>query len=134
MHEIPELDRKGLRRFGLVTGGIVAVLFGIVIPYLWSLRYPLWPWVVAGILATWSLIWPQGLNPVYRNWMKVGLAIGAVMNRIILSIAFYLMFFPISMIMRLFRNDPMARQLDPQKNTYRIPSKSSPTNNLEKPF
>jgi hypothetical protein len=52
--------------------------------------------------------------------MKVGLAIGAVMNRIILSIAFYLMFFPIGMIMRLFRNDPIARQLDPQKNTYRI--------------
>jgi len=23
MHEIPELDRQGLRRFGLVTGGIV---------------------------------------------------------------------------------------------------------------
>ena len=26
-HVIPELDRKGLREFGLVTGGIVAVLW-----------------------------------------------------------------------------------------------------------
>ena len=28
-HVIPELDRKGLREFGLVTGAIVAVLFGL---------------------------------------------------------------------------------------------------------
>ena len=33
-HSIPELDRKGLREFGLVTGGIVAVLFGLFFPWL----------------------------------------------------------------------------------------------------
>jgi hypothetical protein len=134
MHEIPQLDRDGLRRFGLVTGSIVAVLFGIVIPYLWSLRFPLWPWWVAGILAIWSLIWPQGLKPVYRNWMKLGLAIGAVMNRVVLGIAFYLLFFPMGMAMRLFGHDPMARSLDPRRNTYRVPSKPAPTRNMEKPF
>ena len=31
-HSIPELDRKGLRDFGLVTGGIVAVLVRPVVP------------------------------------------------------------------------------------------------------
>ena len=29
-HSIPELNRKGLREFGLTTGGIVGVLFGAV--------------------------------------------------------------------------------------------------------
>jgi hypothetical protein len=38
------------------------------------------------------------------------------------------------MIMRLFGRDPMTRLLDPQKNTYRVPSKHSPTRNMEKPF
>ena len=28
--DIPELDKRGLREFGLTTGAIVAVLFGIV--------------------------------------------------------------------------------------------------------
>ena len=36
-HEIPELDREGLRQFGLTTGGIVAVLFGVVLPWLFDL-------------------------------------------------------------------------------------------------
>jgi len=134
MHDIPNLDRKGLRRFGLVTSGLVALLFGFAIPFLWGLVYPAWPWVIAGVLTAWSVIWPQGLNPVYRNWMKVGLAIGAVMNRVILGIAFYLLFFPMGMIMRLFRRDPMARELEPLKNTYRVPSKSSDIHNMEKPF
>jgi hypothetical protein len=134
MHEIPQLDRDGLRRFGLVTGGLVAAVFGLAIPYLAEWRFPLWPWVIAAILAGWALIWPQGLNPVYRNWMKVGLLIGSVVNRIVLAIAFYLLFFPMGMIMRLFGRDPMTRLLDPQKNTYRVPSKPAPTRNMEKPF
>jgi hypothetical protein len=134
MHEIPELDRSGLRRFGLVTGGIVAALFGVAIPWLWDLRFPLWPWWIGGILAAWALLWPQGLKPVYRNWMKVGFAIGAVMNRVILGAAFYLLFFPIGMLMRLFKGDPMARKFEPKKDSYRIPSRRSPVNNMEKPF
>ena len=134
MHEIPQLDRNGLRRFGLTTGGLVAVIFGLVIPYLWNFTLPVWPWVIAGILGAWSLAWPQGLNPVYRNWMKVALVIGSVVNRVVLAIAFYLLFFPRGLIMRHFKGDPMARELDPKKNTYRIPSKRSPTHNMEKPF
>lgn len=42
-HEIPELDRKGLRQFGLVTGGIVAGLFGLLFPWLLERALPLWP-------------------------------------------------------------------------------------------
>ena len=36
MHAIPELDRKGYREFGLVTGAIVAGLFGLLFPFLFS--------------------------------------------------------------------------------------------------
>ena len=31
-YAIPELDRKGLRDFGLVTGAIIAGLFGVFFP------------------------------------------------------------------------------------------------------
>jgi hypothetical protein len=40
-HVIPELDRKGLRDFGLVTGSIVAVLFGLFFPWLLERAWPL---------------------------------------------------------------------------------------------
>ncbi len=52
--EIPELDRQGLRQFALSTGAIVAVLFGLFFPWLLDVNFPIWPWVVAGVLAGWD--------------------------------------------------------------------------------
>ena len=49
--DIPELDAAGLRRFALVTGAILAVLFGVLLPWLFGFGFPLWPWIVAGVLA-----------------------------------------------------------------------------------
>jgi hypothetical protein len=46
IQNIPELDKAGLRRFGLTTGIIVAVLFGIVLPWVFNLGWPTWPWMV----------------------------------------------------------------------------------------
>ncbi len=65
-HGIPELDRKGLREFGLVTGTIVAVLFGLFFPWLLERAFPLWPWVVFGVLGAWALVAPLSLRPLYR--------------------------------------------------------------------
>jgi hypothetical protein len=33
-HDIPQLDAKGLREFGLTTGAIIIGLFGVVLPLL----------------------------------------------------------------------------------------------------
>ncbi len=65
-HVNPELDRKGLRSFGITTGAIVAVLFGLFFPWLLGHAMPLWPWVLFGTLAGWALVAPASLRPVYR--------------------------------------------------------------------
>jgi hypothetical protein len=72
MHDkdIPELDARGLRKFGLTTGAIVAVLFGALIPWAFGLHYPKWPWVLAGVLGLWALAAPATLHPVYLGWMR----------------------------------------------------------------
>ena len=46
MEAIPKLDKKGLRQFGFMFGGIIAGLFGIVLPWLFDFKYPYWPWGV----------------------------------------------------------------------------------------
>lgn len=35
-HDIPQLDAKGLREFGLTTGAIIIGLFGLVLPLLFG--------------------------------------------------------------------------------------------------
>jgi len=133
-HEIPELDKNGLRKFGLTTGAIVATLFGLLLPWLFDYSIPIWPWVVAGVLATLALATPTMLRPVYKTWMKVGNVLGWINSRIILAILFYLLIVPVGILMRVLGKDPMRRSLNPDADTYRVPSKPPPKQHLERPF
>lgn len=129
-----DLDIKELRRFGATVGIIIAGLFGAVLPWLFSHAFPLWPWVVGGVLVAWALIYPAGLNPVYRGWMIVGHALGWVNSRVILGIAFLVVILPTAVVMRLARRDPLARTLEKDRSTYRVPSANPPKKHFERPF
>lgn len=134
MHSIPELDRKGLRDFGLVTGGILAGLFGVFFPWLLSRPFPYWPWVIAIVLAVWALAAPDTLRSVYRGWMRFGLVLNRVTTPIIMGVVFFLVIAPVSLGMRLLGRDPMARSFDEGVKSYRIASKKAPKEHMEKPF
>jgi hypothetical protein len=135
LKSIPKLDEKGYREFGLTTGAIVVGLFGLMIPFLFGLNYPLWPWYILGVLGAMALIVPMWLAPVYKYWMMFGLFMGTyIMTPLIMSIVFYGLFMPMGLIMRLFGKDGMARKLDASADTYRVQSARPPVKNLEKPF
>ena len=134
MHDIPELDRQGLRQFGLMTGGILAALFGLLLPWLFSFDYPAWPWIVAGVLAAWALVSPQTLKPVYRTWMRFGLLMSKITTPIILGSVFYLVVLPMGLIMRGFGRDPLHRKRHPDAKSYRVLSTQADKSSMEKPF
>lgn len=135
VHDIPKLDRRGLRKFGLTTGAIFAVLFGFLLPLLF--RHwppPAWPWVIGTVLGVWALVSPSTLNPVYHLWMRFGLALNWINTRIILGAVFYAMIAPMGAIKRLFGSDAMRRDLDPDLPTYRVPSKPRNKMSMERPY
>ena len=133
-HEIPELDPKGLRDFGLTTGAIVAVLFGLFFPWLLETAIPVWPWVVAGVLALWGLVAPASLRPVYRGWMRIGMRLGLITTPIVLGLVFYIVFAPVGFAFRVFGRDSMARRLDRSTESYRVDSRRSAPRDVERPF
>jgi O-antigen/teichoic acid export membrane protein len=133
-HGIPELDPKGLRSFGLTTGGIVAVLFGLLLPWLLDRSLPLWPWVLFAVLALAALLFPAGLRPVYRAWMRFGLLMSRITTPLILGLAFFLVVTPIALIRHLFGKDSMARAFDRAAQSYRVASRKSTKDSLEKPY
>lgn len=135
MGDIPKQDKKGLRRFGLVTGAILAVLFGLFFPLVLLDRpVPAWPWALAGVLWAGALGWPNALRPVYHGWMHVGHALGWVNSRIILCVVFYLIVLPMGLIMRLAGKDPMSRRRIPGQTSYRVESTRLPKNRMERPY
>src|ERR671919_910177 len=131
--EFSELDRKGLRGFGLVTGAIVAGLLGLFFPWLLDVDYPMWPWWIAGLLAIWALVAPESLRTVYQLWMRFGLLLNRVTTPIVIGFIFFLVITPMAFIMRVIGRDPLARRFDDQVKSYRTVSKKAPKSNMEKP-
>lgn len=132
---IPVLDNKGLRKFGITTGVIIVVLFAAFFPWVFDAEtMPIWPWIVAGILWLPALFMPNSLRPVYTVWMRIGHAIGWVNTRIILGLVFYIVVLPMGLIMRMFGKDPMARKYDKAASSYRVKTVSEPKDRLEKPY
>ena len=85
---IPILGKGELRKFGISTGAVLVVLFGGIIPWVWDLSYPLWPWLIFAVLEALALLAPALLQPVNRTWMKVGLLISKVTTPIIMGLIF----------------------------------------------
>ena len=83
------MTAQELRKFGLMTGAIVAGLFGVFLPWLFSFDFPRWPWLLAGVLGLWALLHPLSLAPVYHGWIKVGDKVGWFNSRIILGVLFF---------------------------------------------
>jgi hypothetical protein len=98
-----------LRRFGLTVGTAFAVL-GAVSWWRGHETPPLVLWTLAGLLILPGLVVPAALGPVQRGWMRFALVVGEVNSRIILTVVFYLIVFPVGFVLRRFR-DPLDRSL-----------------------
>ena len=132
MHiEIP--DKKGLREFGLIMGGMFIALFGLFFPWLFGLAFPKWPWIVAGALGGLALLVPNSLKPIYRGWMFLALILGWINTRLLLALVFYLMMTPMSLIMRLFGKNAMKKKPS-QLESYRHLTPPRQPKQMEHPF
>lgn len=132
--EIPILDRVGLRRFGLTTGVIVWVLFGIGLPWLFGLTFPLWPWIIGGMLICWGLVAPQTMKLLYHGWMRFGLLLNRVTNPLIMGVVFFVVISPVALVMIVLGRDSMSRRLNNHGKSYRVEKVKRPPAHMEKPF
>src|SRR5262244_2662150 len=126
-------DTKHLRSFGLIVGGIFA-LIGLW-PLVWRgqpLR--LWSLILGGLLMALALAWPRSLTQIYRLWMTAGEVLGWINTRIILGVLFYLLFTPLGLLMRLRGKDPMRRTLTPEAESYRVMRQPRPSSHMRHQF
>ncbi len=133
-HEITKLDTKGLREFGLLTAGIIALLFGLVLPLLWGHNLPLIPSIIAVILAILALFIPQSLGPIYQGWMRVAQVLAWVNSRLILGLIFFIIVTPMAIIMKIIKRDPLNRKFKFRLETYRVSSQIKNKISMEKPY
>lgn len=132
-HPIPELDRKGLREFGLIMGAFAGGLLGLFFPWLLDYPYPAWPWVISGVLVSWAAVAPMTLRPLYPVWMQFGLLMTRITTPIIMGLVFYLVITPFALVFRLVGKDAMQRKFDDRKS-YRVRRTKIRDDSLEHPY
>jgi len=123
-----------LRKFGLVMGGAIGLVFGLFLPWLWSARWPSWPWGIAIAFALTGAVWPQALSGVYRYWMRFSEVLGWVNTRIILGVVFVVVFSPLGLAMRIFGKDTLQKRWDSQAKTYRVNRVPRKPEHMERQF
>jgi hypothetical protein len=131
--EIPRPNARGLRQFAFTMGVMVAAIFGVVLPWTFEFLWPLWPWIVLAVSLIWGLLVPNSLWPVYLVWMYFGLLLSRVTTPVILTAVFFLAIFPASILLRLFRKDPLRRSFD-STSTYRVKSTTPSGKSMENPY
>ena len=125
---------RDLRKFGLLVGGVFAVL-GILFLIRHKTHYPYF--LIPGVvLLVFGATFPRALRTIYIAWMAVAVVLGFVMAHVILTVFFFLVITPIGLVARLFGKDFLGRKLDGQAATYwiRREQKSKTPANYEQQF
>ena len=123
MHENTTI--RQLRSFSFLVGTVFVVL-GLWPFVIRGQSIRLWALILAGLLIIPGAVWPTALKPIYRVWMTVGHTLGWVNTQIILAVIFYVLFAPVAIILRLLRNDPLRRRLDPNSRYISDPAPATP--------
>jgi hypothetical protein len=132
----PPVSAKILREFGLLMAGMIAGIFGVLVPLLKKRAIPLTPWAIAVVFAILALAWPAALSLVYRYWMRFGALLGAVNSKIILTIMFWIFITPLALLCRVVGRDVLRlKNSGPEETTYRIAiATPSDPKRMERPF
>jgi len=127
------IEIKQLRVFAaIVSAGFL--LIGLAPMVLHGAGPRIWALAVAAWLTLQAVLYPRGLTGVYRAWMAVGAVLGWINTRIILSIGFFGLIFPLAVVMRLQGKDPMRRGFDPEAKSYRVPRTPRPSSHMKHPY
>lgn len=137
MNDHKPMTHKELRQFGLVTGALIILLIGGLIPWIWDKNILEWQKItgpIGGTLMVWALVHPASLIGVYKPWMFIAEKIGWINTRLILLLMFYVIIAPTGLLMRLFGHDPMAKHFSTQMRSYRVNREPQSREHMETPY
>ena len=108
--------KKDLRQFGLTVGGVLLIIGAVL--YYFEKSSALYFIIIGGVLFLFAIIYPKVLKPLNKVWMGLAIVLGFIMSRIILTVLFYLVLTPISLLAKIFGKKFMNLKYDESAETY----------------
>lgn len=116
--ELQQLSKTphDLRKFGLIVGGVLALLGGV---FFWRHK-AVWPYLLipGALLMFFGLVAPRALKGVYIAWMALAFTLGLVVSTLVLAICYFGIITPLALIGRLVGKDFLSQKLNPDAKTY----------------
>jgi len=97
------------RSFGFTVGGVL-VLFAAFTTWRGHLLRGEVLGTIAAVLIVLALVRPALLAGPAAGWSRIGHALGWFNSRVLLTVMFFLVLWPIGVISRLFGSDPLERR------------------------
>lgn len=104
------------RNFGFVFAALFTLVG--VLPWLHGGSIRPWAIEVAAVFLAAGFFVPWLLRPLNRVWFRIGLALHAVVNPIIMAVIFYCAFVPMGLMLRVLGKDLLRLKREPKVNTY----------------
>ena len=110
-----------LRKFGITLSIVFGLLGGL---FLWREKsYYFYLFILSAFFLSFGLVLPAFLKPIHKIWMSFALVLGSIMTRVILSVLFYLVITPLSLISKLGGKDFLDLKFDKFVSSYWIQRK-----------
>src|SRR5664280_1347002 len=120
---------KDLRKFGLTVGTVLLVIaFFLIWKHKPSQLYFLY---IGGFLVLAGFLFPSILRPLNKVWMTLAVLLGWIMTRVILSLLFYLVITPISLIARISGKHFLDLKIDKSRASYWEKRKNVPSSPVD---
>ena len=103
------------RSFGVVF--FIVFLVVALLPLLNGNSIRIWSIILSLIFLILGLLNSNILSPLNRIWFKFGIILGSIVSPIVMSLVFFLVVTPTSLILRLFRKDILSLKKN-DNNTY----------------
>lgn len=100
---------------------ILPVVLGLLATLAWWRENPraaLGLLIAGPVICLVALVLPPVWLRLFRLWMKLGAALNFVMTRVILTVFYYLILTPFSLVMRLFGKAPLDLAWKDGKSSY----------------
>ena len=135
MHGKPSATLAELRQFGYLMAGFVALVFGLLLPWL---AFGGGPWLpalpIAAAFALAGAAAPRLLKPLFICWTALGRLLGRIVSPAVLALFFYLAIWPTGLLRKLFGGDPLRRRWEPEVRSYFQKADALRPNHMEDPY
>jgi hypothetical protein len=96
---------------------LVIVTGLIVLYYIFKSRYPYFI-IAAGAVGVLSLAIPAAGDLIVKGWYKIAEILGAINGRILLSLVFFVVLFPVAAIAKLSKKNPLGLKRESNKSVF----------------